>query len=86
MAGTVYTVSASHRVPVTRRKVFAYAARHGIEIDIEGRGARHVHAYAPDGRVFAGSTCDNAGCGNYEIGEPIDWQFVWDEIQLSEGI
>lgn len=71
---------------ISRQKVMAYANKHDIEIDIEVDpvwGGVHVHAYAPRDYVFYGSTCRNAGCGDYDSKKNIHWPSVWGEIQLQ---
>jgi hypothetical protein len=72
----------------TRQQVFSFAKKNGIEIDVEVDpvfGMVHVHAYAPRDYVFAGSTCRNAGCGDYENKREINWSHVLIEVQLEHN-
>ena len=70
---------------ITRKQVFAKAAETGVEIDEERDWSHcHFHAYAPQGKIFAGSTCHNTGLGDAFPGEPPDWKFMFNEIELMD--
>lgn len=70
---------------ITKRDVARYAAEHDIEIEDNGRDEdRHIHAYSPDGFVFAATDTHNIGCydGGWCEGKPVDWNHVFEQIQI----
>ena len=72
---------------MSHQKFFAVARKRDIEIDDDGPrspiGIRHIHAYAPQGFIFSGSTCHNAACWDNDIDEPVDWAFMLTELELE---
>jgi hypothetical protein len=70
----------------TRQKFFAVARKHDIEINDDGPnqfdGHRHIHAYAPIGFHFEGSTAHNACCYDGWADE-VDWAGALEEIRLA---
>mgnify|MGYP003134950766 CR=1 FL=1 len=72
------------------QKFFAVARKRDIEIDDDGPrspdGVRHIHAWAPEGFIFSGSTCHNACCMDIDTDVPIDaamWAGAIAELELE---
>jgi hypothetical protein len=72
---------------MSHQKFFAVARKRDIEIDDDGprspTGTRHIHAYAPRGFIFSGSTCHNAACWDADIDEHVDWAYMIEELELE---
>lgn len=69
---------------MTRKQLFARASFLGVKI-VEGRDGpyRSFHAWAPRGKIFAGSTCHNTQLGDFVSGEKPYWAAMSKEIELE---
>ena len=74
---------------ITRAQVFAKAEALGVEISVEKDwNGRHCHAYAPTGKIFAGSlaraSVHHSGLGDAMVGETPDWASMFSEIETED--
>tara|TARA_R110000737_G_scaffold95653_1_gene129690 strand:+ start:452 stop:712 length:261 start_codon:yes stop_codon:yes gene_type:complete len=68
----------------TRKNLFNEAGRLDVEIDETNTGGyRHLHAWAPEGSVFRGSSVHSSSLWDCDTGARPDWKSMLDQIQLE---